>query len=142
MFCCNLNAQASLLISGSFDETVKIWDVRNGTCVKTLPAHSDPVSAVAFNRDGVLITSSSYDGLIRIWDTGSGSCVKTLVGECIHSFIQKHFLIEIFRRRQSSGVFCQVFAQRKIHFGSDFGQSVKVVGFHKKQNLEVVHWTH
>ena len=46
-----------------FDESVRIWDVRTGKCLKTLPAHSDPVSAVHFNRDGSLIVSSSYDGL-------------------------------------------------------------------------------
>ena len=37
-----------------------------GKCLKTLPAHSDPVSAVHFNRDGSLIVSGSYDGLCRI----------------------------------------------------------------------------
>lgn len=36
---------------------------QTGKCLKTLPAHSDPVSAVHFNRDGSLIVSSSYDGL-------------------------------------------------------------------------------
>ena len=70
--------------------------------MRTLPAHSDPVSAVHFNRDGSLIVSSSYDGLwwaflilfivywsyvyaivmcSRIWDTGSGQCLKTLVDD-------------------------------------------------------------
>lgn len=29
-----------------FDESVRIWDVKTGKCLKTLPAHSDPVSAV------------------------------------------------------------------------------------------------
>ena len=53
-----------LQVSGSFDESVRIWDVRTGKCLKTLPAHSDPVSAVHFNRDGSLIVSSSYDGKI------------------------------------------------------------------------------
>ena len=48
---------------------------RTGKCLKTLPAHSDPVSAVHFNRDGSLIVSSSYDGLCRIWDTASGGLV-------------------------------------------------------------------
>ncbi|KAG0719025.1 WD repeat-containing protein 5 [Chionoecetes opilio] len=55
----------------SFDESVRIWDVKTGKCLKTLPAHSDPVSAVNFNRDGTLIVSSSYDGL----------CVRA----CFHS---------------------------------------------------------
>ena len=29
-----------------FDESVRIWDVKTGKCLKTLPAHSDPVTAV------------------------------------------------------------------------------------------------
>lgn len=53
----------------------------SGKCLKTLPAHSDPVSAVHFNRDGSLIVSSSYDGLCRIWDTASGQCLKTLIDD-------------------------------------------------------------
>jgi len=68
-------------VSGSFDETVRIWDVKTGKCLKTMPAHSDPVSAVNFNRDGTLIVSSSYDGLCRIWDTTSGQCLKTLIDD-------------------------------------------------------------
>ncbi|KFM66112.1 WD repeat-containing protein 5, partial [Stegodyphus mimosarum] len=65
----------------AFDESVRIWDVKTGKCLKTLPAHSDPVSAVHFNRDGSLIVSSSYDGLCRIWDTASGQCLKTLIDD-------------------------------------------------------------
>ena len=70
-----------LIVSGSFDESVRIWDVRTWKCLKTLPAHSDPVSAVHFNRDGSLIVSSSYDGLCRIWDAASGQCLKTLIDD-------------------------------------------------------------
>ena len=55
--------------------------ILSGKCLKTLPAHSDPVSAVHFNRDGSLIVSSSYDGLCRIWDTASGQCLKTLIDD-------------------------------------------------------------
>ena len=46
-----------------------------------LPAHSDPVTSVHFNRDGTLVVSGSYDGLCRIWDTHSGQCLKTLIDE-------------------------------------------------------------
>lgn len=49
--------------------------------MQVLPAHSDPVTAVDFNRDGTLIVSSSYDGLCRIWDSNSGQCLKTLIDE-------------------------------------------------------------
>jgi WD40 repeat protein len=54
-------------VSGSFDETVRTWDVREGRCLRELPAHSDPVTSVDFLRDGSMIASSSYDGLCRIW---------------------------------------------------------------------------
>lgn len=43
-----------------------------------LHAHSLPVTAVGFNKDGSLIVSSSYDGFCKIWDANTGDCVKTL----------------------------------------------------------------
>ena len=49
--------------------------------LSTLPAHSDPVTAVSFNRDGTCLVSASHDGLIRIWDVCSGECLKTIVAQ-------------------------------------------------------------
>ena len=80
-FSVKFSPQGNLLVSGSFDETVKIWDVRTGECVSTLPAHSDPVTGVDFNRDGTCIVSSSHDGLMRIWDVASGECLKTIYAD-------------------------------------------------------------
>lgn len=67
VFCCNYNPQSNLIVSGSFDESVRVWDVKKGKCIKVLPAHSDPVSGVCFNRDGTLIVSGGYDGLMYIY---------------------------------------------------------------------------
>jgi hypothetical protein len=39
--------------------------VRSGRCIAVLPAHSDPVTAVAFSHDGTLVVSASYDGALR-----------------------------------------------------------------------------
>lgn len=76
VFC--IDQYHSMMVSGSFDETVKLWDIRSGECVSTLPAHSDPVTAVGFNRDGTCVCSASHDGLIRIWDVATGECLKTI----------------------------------------------------------------
>ena len=81
VFCVNFNPQGSLLASGSFDESLRLWDVKTGRCLKILPAHSDPVSAVHFSCDGTLLVSGSHDGLCRIWDTSTGQCLKTLIDD-------------------------------------------------------------
>ncbi|KAK4574155.1 WD domain protein [Recurvomyces mirabilis] len=73
--------KGNMIVSGSYDEAVFLWDVRTARVMRSLPAHSDPVSGVDFVRDGTLIASCSSDGLIRIWDTGTGQCLKTLVHE-------------------------------------------------------------
>lgn len=78
VFC--VDQHHAMVVSGSFDETVKLWDIRSGDCVSTLPAHSDPVTAVSFNRDGTTVCSGSHDGLIRIWDVATGECLKTIYG--------------------------------------------------------------
>lgn len=44
---CSLRNRFHLLLRLQFDESVRIWDVKTGKCLKTLPAHSDPVSAVS-----------------------------------------------------------------------------------------------
>jgi COMPASS component SWD3 len=51
-------------VSGSFDESVRLWDVRAGRCIRAIPAHSDPVTSAQFNRDGTIVVTSSYDGLM------------------------------------------------------------------------------
>ena len=54
------------LVSGSDDNTIKIWDIKNGQTIKTLTGHTDSVYALTVLPDGSL-ASGSYDNTIKIW---------------------------------------------------------------------------
>ena len=68
------------IISGSADETIKIWDANTGICLKTLSGHTSTVYSLAYSPDGTKIISGSDDATIKIWDANTGSCLKTLEG--------------------------------------------------------------
>lgn len=67
-----------VLVSGSLDNTLKIWDVRTGKCIRTLFGHVEGVWSL--DVDKLRIVSASHDRTIKIWDRDTGSCQNTLVG--------------------------------------------------------------
>eukprot|EP01050_Picozoa_sp_SAG11_P000999 SAG11_NODE_39_length_21630_cov_11.188658_18_plen_2153_part_00 len=68
------------LASGSWDQTVKLWDVASGECLRTLEGHSDVVLSVAFDASGGTLASGSGDQTVKLWDVASGECLRTLEG--------------------------------------------------------------
>ncbi|OBQ39470.1 MAG: ribosome assembly protein 4, partial [Anabaena sp. MDT14b] len=68
------------LASGSFDNTIKIWDVTTGKVLNTLKGHESPVSSVGFSPDGKKLASGSFDKTIKIWDVTTGKVLNTLKG--------------------------------------------------------------
>jgi hypothetical protein len=56
-----------LLASGSYDDTIKLWDVATGSLVR-IYSHTADVNSVAFSPDGRLLASGSDDKTIRLWD--------------------------------------------------------------------------
>ena len=56
------------LASGSWDDTIKIWDTNTGDCLKTLTGHTDSIISLTVLSDGTL-ASGSNDKTIKIWNT-------------------------------------------------------------------------
>src|SRR6266699_6593065 len=71
------------IASGSFDDTVQVWDATTGRNVFTFRGHSDAVSALAWSPDGARIVSGggkSYntpDNTVQVWDANTGQHIFT-----------------------------------------------------------------
>jgi WD40 repeat protein/DNA-binding SARP family transcriptional activator len=69
-----------LVVSGSFDGPIHVWDVATGRD-RTLGGHT-AASFPQFSPDGTQIVSASHDDSVRLWDvkTGRSRAVPTLAG--------------------------------------------------------------
>ena len=68
----------NLLASGSYDTTVKVWDINTGDCLRTLTGHTLGIRCVLFDETKSKVISGSLDGSIKIWDIKTGNCVSNL----------------------------------------------------------------
>ena len=110
------NADGNKLVSGSFDQTLKVWSIgSSGTfeCESTLTGHTDWVTQVEF-IDADTVVSSSNDGTTRAWDVATGTQKAEFEGD-------------------------------KFSFTRSSGGNEQTVGAYvvtRKDNLVLVHQTH
>ena len=77
---CAFSPDGRLILSGSNDKSLRLWDASSGKLIRTLEGHSNGVLACAFSPDGRLILSGSNDHSLRLWDASSGKLIRTLEG--------------------------------------------------------------
>ncbi|CEL56713.1 Vegetative incompatibility protein HET-E-1 OS=Podospora anserina GN=HET-E1 PE=4 SV=1 [Rhizoctonia solani AG-1 IB] len=75
--CVRFSADGSALVSGSYDGTVQMWDVRTGQQTKQLLKGDEGILSVGMSSDGRRLVCGSMDGRIRVVD---GHTDDTLVG--------------------------------------------------------------
>lgn len=67
-----------VLITGSYDRSVKVWNLDTGNEVRTLLGHTRAVRALQF--DQMLLFTGSMDGTVRMWNWKAGECLRVLEG--------------------------------------------------------------
>ncbi|XP_037615029.1 F-box/WD repeat-containing protein 7-like isoform X2 [Sebastes umbrosus] len=82
-----LQFSGDLIVSGSDDNTLKVWSAITGKCLRTLTGHTGGVWCSQMTVATVI--SGSTDRTLRVWDAESGECVHTLYGHtstvrCMH----------------------------------------------------------
>ena len=68
------------IATGSYDRTVRLWDIATSTLINTLTGHTSSVNSVAYSPDGNTIATGSEDNTVRLWDTTTGTLINTLTG--------------------------------------------------------------
>ncbi|KAI9439389.1 WD40 repeat-like protein [Russula earlei] len=75
-----LAARGRTLVSGSYDSTVRVWDIITGTCRWVLEGHSNKVYSVVLDSARRRVCSGSLDYTVRVWNLRTGECQYTLTG--------------------------------------------------------------
>lgn len=71
---------SKFLISGGWDNTIRLWEAETGKEIRRLVGHDAEVSSVALSNDGKTLLSGSEDKTVRVWELETGKELRRLTG--------------------------------------------------------------
>ncbi|MBA7492870.1 hypothetical protein ES702_03423 [subsurface metagenome] len=66
------------MLTSALDNTIRMWDVYTGRCIRTFFGHVEGVWALA--ADSLRIVSGAQDRMLKVWDPRTGKCERTFTG--------------------------------------------------------------
>jgi len=72
-----ISSDGQFALTGSWDNTLRLWDINNGRCTRRFVGHTKDVLSVAFSADNRQIVSGSRDKSVKLWNT-LGECKYTI----------------------------------------------------------------
>ncbi|MEH1910793.1 WD40 repeat domain-containing protein [Nostoc sp.] len=67
----------TLASSGSYDETIKLWNLATGEEIDTLIGHFSPVESIAISPDGKTLVCGSWKSM-ELWNLATGEEISAL----------------------------------------------------------------
>jgi len=76
-----MSSDGQYALSGSWDKTLRLWDLNTGKSARQFVSHTKDVLSVAFSADNRQIVSGSRDKKIKLWNT---------LAACKHTIDESH----------------------------------------------------
>lgn len=73
-----ISSDGQFALSGSWDGTLRLWEISTGKCTRRFVGHTKDVLSVAFSSDNRQIVSGSRDRTVKLWNT-LGECKYTII---------------------------------------------------------------
>ena len=77
---CSYSPDGRRIVSGGYDNTLKIWDAETGSLLADLIGHKDDIISCSYSPNGRRIVSGSSDLTLKIWNAETGSLLTDLTG--------------------------------------------------------------
>ncbi len=68
------------IISGSWDETLKLWQTESGEEIRTFKGYEYRVNAVDYSPDGEFVVSGTSDNTFKLWRIQTGEIIRVFKG--------------------------------------------------------------
>ncbi|MCI4627172.1 MAG: hypothetical protein L3V56_14585, partial [Candidatus Magnetoovum sp. WYHC-5] len=75
---CSYSPDGKKVLSGSSDNTLKLWDVETGKEEKEFVGHKDAVRSCSYSPDGKKVLSGSDDKTLKLWDVETGNILADI----------------------------------------------------------------
>lgn len=70
-------------LSGSYDKSLKLWDLSTGMLIQNYSGHTNDVMSVAFHPLEETVLSASFDGTLKLWDQKTAKNLRTFKGHAM-----------------------------------------------------------
>ena len=82
-----LHVAGDVLYSGSYDKTIKMWNINTGKCQQTLRGHTgwvscmDMISSSSGSTPPSMLISGGWDATVKLWNCSDGRLLRTIPKE-------------------------------------------------------------